>query len=230
MAVSPRAFVLRHTRLQPVPGLEELRLHLADEVIALWHAVQVETGEPDAALPYWAFAWGGGLAIGRHLRDHPEIVAGRRVFDLASGSGLCAIAAMRAGARAASGSDIDPFAQGAIRLNARANGWRVGVIARDVLADDPPDAEVILAGDCWYEAELARRVLPWLQRARDRGIEVLVGDPGRDYLPAEELVELATYHVRTTSDLEDLRRTSARVYRLRSDVGRRSPSAPEDRV
>src|SRR5450830_1559482 len=98
MAVSPRAFVLHHTRLRPVPGLEQIRLHLADEVLPLWHAVGVETGAADPPLPYWAFAWAGGLAIGRYLSDHPEAVAGRRVFDMASGSGLCAIAAMRAGA------------------------------------------------------------------------------------------------------------------------------------
>src|SRR4026209_310964 len=110
MAASPRAFVLRHTHLRPVPGLEELRLHLADEVLPLWHAVQIETRDPDAALPYWAFAWGGGLAIGRYLREHLEAVAGRRIFDLASGSGICAIAAMRAGAAAAAATDIDAFA------------------------------------------------------------------------------------------------------------------------
>src|ERR1700704_2245476 len=105
MAASPRAFVLPHSRLRPVPGLEEIRLHLADEVLPLWHAVQVETGDPDAALPYWAFAWSGGLAIGRYLREHADAVVGRRVFDLASGSGLCAIAAMRAGAAEATGTD-----------------------------------------------------------------------------------------------------------------------------
>src|SRR6187200_2927131 len=121
MAASPRAFVLRHTRLRPVPGLDELRLQLADEVLEVWHAVQIETGDPDAALPYWAFAWGGGLAIAHYLRDHPEVVAGRRVFDLASGSGLCAIAAMRAGAATVTATDIDPFALAAIELNARAN-------------------------------------------------------------------------------------------------------------
>src|SRR5437867_1292513 len=188
MAASARAFVLRHTRLRPVRGLEELRLHLADEALDLWRAVQVETDDPEAALPYWAFAWGGGLAIGRYLRDHPEVVAGRRVFDLASGSGIGAIAAMGAGAAAATGSDIDPFALAAIRLNARANGCRVTVIGRDVLDEMPPDADVILAGDCWYDAELARRVLPWLQRARHRVIDVLVGDPGRTYLPLDDLV------------------------------------------
>ncbi len=214
MAASPRAFVLRHTRLRAVPELEEIRLHLADEVLPLWHAAQIETGDPDAALPYWAFAWSGGIAIGRYLRDHPEAVAGRRVFDLAAGSGLCAIAAMLAGASEATGADIDVFAAASMSVNARANGCRVGVVRRDVLDDEPPDADVILAGDCWYEAMLAQRVLPWLQRARRRGIDVLVGDPGRRYLPTAELVELATYNVRTTTELEDLERKQGFVYRL----------------
>jgi predicted nicotinamide N-methyase len=217
MAASPRAFVLRHTRLGPVPGLEEVRLHLANEVLPLWHAVQIETDDPDAALPYWAFAWAGGLAIGRYLREHPEVVAGRRVFDVASGSGLCAIASMHAGAAAATGADIDPFAASAIALNARANGRRVTVVRRDVLDDEPPDVDVILAGDACYDARLAERVMPWLRRARDCGIDVLVGDPGRRYLPTDELVELASYDVRTTTELEDLEMKHGWVYALRPD-------------
>ena len=214
MASTPRGLVLRHTRLRPVPGLEEIRLHLAGEVLPLWRALQVETGDPDASLPYWAFAWAGGLAIGRYLREHPEAVAGRRVFDLASGSGLCAIASMLAGAAEATGADIDPFAAAAIELNARANGRRVTVVRRDALDEEPPDVDVILAGDCWYEGGLAGRVLPWLRRARDRGIDVLAGDPGRRYLPADQLVELASYEVRTTTELEDLERKQGRVYAL----------------
>jgi predicted nicotinamide N-methyase len=224
MAASPRAFVLRHTRLRSVPGLEEIRLHMADEVLPLWHAVQIETRDEDAALPYWAFAWGGGLAIGRYLREHPEVAAGRRVFDLASGSGLCAIAALRAGAVEATGADIDAFAVAAIALNARANGPRVTAVRRDVLDEEPPEVELILAGDCWYDARLAGRVLPWLRRARERGIDVLVGDPGRRYLPTAELVELAAYEVRTTTELEDLDLKQGRVYALRAAEG--EPSAP----
>lgn len=214
MAASTRAFVLRHTRLRPVPGLEEVRLHLADDVLALWRAAQLETGDPDAALPYWAVAWGGGLALGRYLRERPDAVAGRRVFDLGSGSGLCAVAAMLAGAASAVGADIDPFAAAAIALNARANDRRVAVVRRDVLDDEPPDVDVVLAADCWYEAALAERVLPWLRRARERGIDVLVGDPGRRYLPLDDLVELAAYEVRTTTALEDMDRKRAAVYAL----------------
>jgi predicted nicotinamide N-methyase len=215
MASSTRSFVLRHTRLGPVPGIEEIRLHLGDEILPLWHAVQVETHDPEAALPYWAFAWGGGLAIARYLAEHPEDVASQRVVDVASGSGLCAIAALRARASEATGIDIDPFAVAAMRLNARANRVRMTAVARDVLDEEPPDADIVLAGDCWYEAGFAARVTPWLRAARDSGIDVLVGDPGRRYLPTDELEELACYEVRTTTELEDLDRKDARVYRLR---------------
>ena len=203
-----------------MPGLEEIRLHLADEVLPLWRAVQIESDDPDAPLPYWAFAWGGGLAIARYLRDQPEAVAGGRVFDLASGSGLCAIAAMEAGAATVTASDIDPFAVAAIGLNARANRRRVAVVERDVLDEPPPDADVVLAGDCWYEARLAERVLPWLQRVRARGIDVLVGDPGRRYLPTDALDELAAYEVRTTTELEDLEYKVGRVFAVRAAATR----------
>jgi predicted nicotinamide N-methyase len=216
MADSPHAFVLRHTRLRPVAGVEEISLHLADEAIALSGALQIETGDPDAAFPYWAFAWAGGLAIGRYLQDHPEAVAGRRVFDMASGSGLCAIAALHAGAARATAADIDPFAAAAIEINARANGRRVTVVRGDILDQEPPDADIVLAGDCYYDSRLAVRILPWLRRARDAGIDVLVGDPGRRYLPTDELVELATYDVRTTTELEDLDLRQGRVYALRT--------------
>ena len=214
MATSPRAFVVRHTRRRPVPGLGAIRLHLADEVLPLWHAMQVETGDPDAALPYWAFAWGGGLAIAHHLQANPGLVMGRRVLDLASGSGLCAIAALQAGAAAVTATDIDPFAGAAIELNAKADHRRITVIRRDVLDDEPPDVDVVLAGDVCYEAELAARMLAWLRRAAARGSDVLIGDPGRRYLPADELEVVGSYEVRTTTELEDLALKRGRVYAL----------------
>ena len=220
MAASARAFVLRHTTLAPVPGFDGLRLHLADEVLPLWHAVQLETGDPDTPLPYWAFAWAGGLAIAHHLRADPAVVAGRRVVDFGSGSGLCAIVALEAGASEVTGIDIDPFAEAAIELNGRAARRRVRVVRRDVLDEEPPDTDVILAGDCWYEASFAARVLPWLRRARERGIDVLLGDPGRRYLPGDGLTELGRYEVRTTTELEDLERKEGRVYALARSADR----------
>lgn len=197
-------------------GLGRLRLHLADDVLALWRATQLATGDPDAPLPYWAFAWGGGLALARYVLDHPEAVTGRRVVDLASGSGLVAITAMRAGAAEATAIDIDPFAVAAIQLNADAAGQRITALRRDVLDDpEPPDTDVVLAGDCWYEATFAARVMPWLRRAHDRNLDVLLGDPGRRYLPIAELVKVASYEVRTTTELEDLDLKRGTVYRLR---------------
>ena len=215
MKRSHRSFVARHTAVGTVPGLAGIRLHLAGEALPLWHAVQVETGDPDTPLPYWGFAWGGGLAIARYLVEHPERVTGRTVLDLGSGSGLCAIVAAKAGARAVTAVDIDPFAAAAIGLNARLNAVRITVLVRDVLGDEPPDAEVVLAGDCWYEGGLAERVMPWLQIAGAGGGDVLVGDPGRRYLPADALTELAMYEVRTTTELEDMDRKRASVYELR---------------
>lgn len=212
-----RSFVLRHTTLRPVPGLDEVRLHLADEVLGLWRAVQLETADPDTPLPYWAFAWVGGLAIGRYLRDRPEAVAGRRVLDFASGSGLCAIRAALAGAATVTAVDIDPFAAAAITVNARSNSVDIAGRVRDILDDGPPDVDVILAGDCWYEEDLASRVLPWLLRAGAAGATVLVGDAGRRYLPVDSLRELAAYDVQTTTELEDLALKRGRVFELLAD-------------
>jgi predicted nicotinamide N-methyase len=209
-----RSFVLGHTRLQPVPGLEEVRLHLADEVLPLWRAVQEAADDDDAPLPYWAFAWIGGLALGRYLRDAPEVVRGLRVLDFASGSGVVGIRAALAGAAEVRAADIDPFAHAAIRLNARANGVQLHAVTGDLLAGPAPDVDIILAGDCWYEEGLARRVQPWLEAAAGEGTSVLVGDAGRRYLPLERLTEVASYEVRTTTELEDLALKRGSVFTL----------------
>jgi predicted nicotinamide N-methyase len=224
MKVSPRAFVLRHSRLQEVPDLSGLRLHLADDVLATWRATQDATGDRDAPIPYWAVAWGGGLAIAGYLREHPEAVSGRRVLDVGSGSGLCAIAAMRAGALAATAVDVDPFAAAAIRLNARANRVRVEVSEDDILdSEPPPEIDMILVGDCWYEEGLATRLTRWVPRASASGIDVLLGDPGRRYFDRDAVTELASYEVRSTSEIEDLGRTRAGVYGFdRAHLSRKS--------
>jgi predicted nicotinamide N-methyase len=198
-----RTLIARYTRLRPVEGVADVRLHLADDAAPVWRATEAALGIAGAPIPFWAFAWAGGLAIAKYLQEHPEEVAGRRVLDLATGSGLCAIVAMRLGAASAVGIDVDPFAEVAVALNARANGVRVGFVGRDLLDEDPPEADVLLAGDTWYEGPLAERVLPWLRRAAANGTRVLVGDPGRRYLPAGDLVPLASYEVATTTQLED---------------------------
>ena len=215
-----RALIARHTRLQPVDGLVGIRLHLADEAGPVWRATEASLGIAGAPIPFLAFAWSGGLAIARFLAEHPEEVRGKQVLDMATGSGLCAIVAMREGAASAIGIDVDPFAEAAVALNARANGVRVGFIGRDLLDEEPPDADVLLAGDTWYEGPLADRVLPWLRRVEANGTRVLVGDPGRRYLPSDELAPLAAYEVETTTQLEDRAVVRARVFTLTgSDAG-----------
>ena len=209
-----RTLIRRHTRLRPVEGVAEVRLHLADEAGPVWRATEAALGIAGAPIPFWAFAWAGGLAIARYLLEHPDEVNGKQVVDLATGSGLCAIVAMRCGAASSVGIDVDPFAEAAVGLNARANGVRVGFIGRDLLDDDPPEAEVLLAGDTWYEGPLAERVLPWLRRAAATGTRVLVGDPGRRYLPTNDLEALAAYDVQTTTQLEDREVLRGRVFTL----------------
>jgi predicted nicotinamide N-methyase len=208
-----RAFVRRHTRLTPVPGLPGLRLQLADDVMVVMQLAGTELGQPDPALPFWAFAWAGGLAVSQYLVDHPEEVAGRRVLDVASGSGLCAVVAMRLGAASVHAVDIDPFSQAAVALNARANGVRVGFSRQDLLGAPPPPCDVILAGDVCYEETMAGRMLEWLRLAARGGTRVLLGDPGRAYLPAG-LERLASYRVRTSRELEDAETKESAVFRF----------------
>ena len=212
-----RAFVARHTRLRPVDGVPGIRLHLADEVEPVWRATEAATGVDGAPLPFWAFAWAGGSALARHVAEHPDIVAGHDVLDMATGSGLVALVAARAGAPHVAAADIDPFAEAAARMNAHANHQHVTFVRRDLLEDAPPAVGVLLAADTWYEGALAERILPWLRQAADAGTTVLVGDPGRAYLPdlaTAGFELLARYEVRTTTTLEDRELVVASVYRV----------------
>lgn len=209
-----RAFIRHWTHLTTPPLVPEVRLHLADRVMPLWEALARDASEPELPPPYWAFAWAGGQAVARYVLDHRAMVTGQRVVDLAAGSGLCAIAAVLAGAREVSAIDIDPWARDATGLNASANGVHVPFSDDDPLDGPPPDAEVILAGDIGYEWSLAERGMGWLRRAASQGIEVIVGDPERHHLPHTGLVALATYEVPTTIDLEQAHSKHTTVYRV----------------
>jgi predicted nicotinamide N-methyase len=205
------AFVRRHTRLQDVPDVPGLRLQLGDDVTTVWHRTGEFLGLADPPLPYWAFAWSGGLGIVRYLDDHPEEVAGRAVVDVGSGSGLCAIVAARLGAASVLAMDVDPFAAAAVELNARANRVRVKFNGRDVLDEPPPPCDLLLAGDVSYERPMAERMTAWLRAAADGGARVLLGDPGRAYLLAG-LERLAAYRVRTSREIEEAEFTDATVF------------------
>jgi predicted nicotinamide N-methyase len=204
MITDRRAFIVENTRLQAPPHAPELVLHLANEITPIWRLTEEELDRIGLPPPFWAFAWAGGQALARYVLDNPEIVAGKRVVDFASGSGIVAIAAMRAGAASALAADIDVFCEAAISLNAAANGVALDFTDVNLLDAPPPtDAQVILAGDICYENPLATRVLAWLAAARDAGATVLIGDPGRTYFPKDGLTKLAEYQVQTTRELED---------------------------
>ncbi len=203
MIEDPRAFILANTQLAPTAHAPGILLHVADEITPIWRMTEEALGEMGLAPPFWAFAWAGGQAVARYLLDHPEEAAGRTVVDFATGSGLVAIAAMKAGAKSALGSDIDPFCAAAVALNAEANGVAVAYTAQDLLQAPPPAVDLIVAGDVCYEKPMADRVLAWLAQAHAAGTRVLIGDPGRTYFPREGLVTLARYQVPTTRELED---------------------------
>lgn len=206
-------FIRAHTRLLPVPHAPEISLHVAEEATELWQKTEDELATIDLPPPFWAFAWAGGQALARYVLDHPETVRGRKVLDFASGSGLVAIAAAKAGAASVVAADIDAFAAAAIGLNAAANGVAVAVRLDDLIGRDE-GWETVLAGDVCYERELAARVIDWLSSLSQRGATVLIGDPGRSYLPRERLAEVATYQVPVTRALEDAEIKKSSVWRL----------------
>jgi predicted nicotinamide N-methyase len=207
-----RALVLARTRLQAPPVVPELQLHLADDMDEAWHGLQEELDDGNLPPPFWAFAWLGGQALARHVLDHPDEVAGRQVLDLATGSGLVALAARLAGAAEVTAVDVDPFAATAAELNASANDLVLDVRAADLLDEPPPTVDVVLAGDVFYDRAMTDRVLPWLSDAARQGARVLVGDPGRHYLPRALLEELGSLDVPTTRDLEGVEVKRVRVY------------------
>ena len=199
------------TRLTLVP---EIRLYLAQDAIIWWARMEAHAGNR-LSPPFWASAWMGGQAVARYVLDHPEVVAGRRVLDVASGSGLVAIAAGLAGAAHTTANDIDPYAAIAVGLNAKLNGVDVAVSCGDLLGGDGGDAEVVLAGDVFYDERMAESVMAFFGRVTARGGVVLVGDPERGHLPRARMRTVATYAAGTAADFIDAERTHTRVLRPR---------------
>ncbi|EJT05312.1 50S ribosomal protein L11 methyltransferase [Rhizobium sp. CCGE 510] len=188
----PAAFIQANLPISPVPAVPEILLHTAGPASGLWRlAGRGETDPP----PYWAYPWAGGAVLARHLLDRPETVAGRRVLDLGAGSGLVAIAAVKAGAATVTAVDVDANAIAAIGLNAALNGVKIVAVAADIIEAPPPNTDLIVVGDLFYDPALAVRVMSFLQRCQAGGIEVLIGDPERAHLPQRQLKRIATHPV-----------------------------------
>jgi predicted nicotinamide N-methyase len=209
-----RDFVLANTRLVTPPLTPAIRLRLADEAVPIWKKTEEELGAMGLPPPFWAFAWAGGQALSRYVLDHETTVAGRRVLDFASGSGLVAIAAALAGAAEVEASDIDAFAIAAIEANAAENGVSVAARHQDLIGVDE-GWEVVLAGDIVYEKSLAETATEWLMRLARRGTTVLIGDPRRAYFPLDRLECVIEYSVPVTRELEDSEIKRTGVFRFR---------------
>jgi predicted nicotinamide N-methyase len=214
LIIDRAAFIRANTSVMSPPLVPEISLHLAHEAVPLWQKTEEELGELGLPPPFWAFAWAGGQALARHVLDNPALVGAKRVIDLASGSGLVGLAAMKAGAVSVLAADIDGFSLEAIRLNAALNDERMEVTGEDLLGAPAPACDVILVGDLFYEKGLAERVFSWLEEAEGRGILTLIGDPGRSYLPRDRLTKLGEYKVEVTRDLEDAEIKLTSVWRL----------------
>jgi predicted nicotinamide N-methyase len=203
LTMDPASFVERNTAIARPPLVPEIALHLATEVTPIWRASEESLARGAVPPPFWAFAWAGGQALARYLLDNPEVVAGREVLDIGSGSGIVAIAAAKAGAAAVTAAEIDPFAAAAIALNAPLNGVTIRIETRDMLDRGPAGWGVALAGDVCYEEPMSSRAVALLRRIASRGRLALLGDPGRAYLPRDGLLERARYVVPTSRELED---------------------------
>jgi predicted nicotinamide N-methyase len=213
--MNPATFIIANTTLLPVPLTPEILLYLAHEAVPLWQKTEEELGEIGLPPPFWAFAWAGGQALARYVLDNAETVGNKTVVDLASGSGLVAIAALKAGAANVLAADIDAFAVAAMTLNASANGVSLTATGEDLLQQPPPRVGTILVGDLFYEKSIAEKVFNWLSAAKAQGTDVLIGDPGRSYLPKDKLIKLAEYNVPVTRDLEDAEIKQTAVWTLK---------------
>lgn len=208
-----KAFIRANTRAASVPGLP-IRIHTADELTPIWEATEKDLAEANVAPPFWAFPWAGGQALSHYVLDNPDLVRGKLVLDLASGSGLVAVAAAMAGAAQVVANDIDPMCEAAVALNAELNGVSIDYLGGNLLDGDPPDYDVILAADVFYEQTPARLFRTMLERCHANGSLILAGDPGRTYFPRDAFRQVAEYAVETTTEIENNPVKSARVWTL----------------
>jgi predicted nicotinamide N-methyase len=209
-------FIRANLPVVAVPAIPEIRLHKAGPASGLRRLAELD--EQGFGSPYWAYYWGGGLALARHILDRPEIVAGRRVLDLGAGSGIVGIAAAKAGASEVIAAEIDRYAVAAIDLNATANGVTISTVPGDLTAGAPLPVDVVTVGDLFYERDLAERVTAFLDRCLTAGIDVLIGDPWRAFLPRPRLHLIAEYPVLEFGEAENAAAKPSAVFSLRPQI------------
>jgi predicted nicotinamide N-methyase len=214
VADEPADRIRRHTIVASVPLVPELRLHLVAEDCALWIATEADALAAGLPEPYWAFAWPWGQALARYLLDHPELVRGRTVLDFGCGGAIEALAALRAGARSVLAADLDPIACEAAGLNAALNGLEGLATTTGDLVGAAVEAEVVVAGDVFYDPALAARGLAWLERLAAEGRTVLVGDPRRGFLDVSRLEEVARHPATHDGELDPAKVREAAVFRV----------------
>ncbi len=214
MKTDPETFIRANTSLLAPPHVPEIQLYLASEAHELWLKTEEELEAIGLPPPFWAFAWAGGQGLARYVLDHPETVKGKRILDFASGSGLVGIAASKAGAAKVTAADIDPWSQTAVQLNAAANSLSLDFNETDLIGQNV-DVHVVLAGDVFYDKSFAGALVPWFETLAAEGKDVLVGDPGRTYLPKDRLEFCAVYEVPVTRALEDSEVKKTTVWRFR---------------
>jgi predicted nicotinamide N-methyase len=214
----PEAFIRANTQLSAPPLVPELKLYLAAESLPIWQKTEDELGQLNVPPPYWAFAWAGGQALARYILDTPTTTRGTRVLDLGTGSGLTALAAMRAGATSVLAADIDTLALAAVRLNAEANGITLETTAVNLLAQAPQPFDVVLVGDLFYERQLADAVISYIDAAHAQGARILIGDPQRNYFPKTRFTQVAEYRVPVTRELEDSEIKRTAVWEVTSEI------------
>jgi predicted nicotinamide N-methyase len=162
------------TRTVQLPGglaVTCLEAASADEVLER----AIAAGAPP---PYGAVLWASAVAVAEHLAGRADL-GGKRVLDVGSGNGLCALVAAKRGAHVLA-LDLDPFALELVAEAARRQALSVTPRLFDLGGDSPlPEADLVLFADLLYEEPLARAAAARVLEAARAGAEVLVGDPER---------------------------------------------------
>jgi predicted nicotinamide N-methyase len=216
MMLDRETFIRENLAVDTAPLVPEVELYLASEITPIWRATAAELEAVGMPPPFWAFCWPGGQALARYILDNPETFRGRRVLDFAAGGGVASIALAKAGAASVTASEIDSYAIAALKLNAEINNVCFEITEADLTRMESQGWDMVIAGDVCYERPMSERVTSWLRELADAGVTVLMADPGREYAPRAGLIELASYEIPTSRELEDREMRTTVLWRMRT--------------